>query len=434
MGIIVLAACDGSGVQFIVYIPADYGTGPNADPEVQLPDEVRLFIGVGDEHADRLSPEGFGNFQKRSGTYWLRDPSNIDPEVDRAPISIDSPAVFSYVRSNAVDEFGAVVAVGYTDGVPTSSATMFHAGFGEGVVLQYSMGLNGAADPRNPRMRSRVNQLEIWGADECVYVDNRRSDVEDDQHRVAFIVGSVEDRDCDGLVLGSGPPECNPDVHLGDGPAAAPSCLYSTDATSSDCMIGAVRCQDGLGDDMTCSPAGFCGAPELCSNCRDDNMMAEWDCAQRYSAFAMNTVGSFGLECQIPAVRGSTRIDLCEDEIHVAIVPPAGTTCDDVSVKASADPAFSDTFTLENFANMANVKVTNQGCALTVKPSGILGPLVPLDYSALMLVKLDGERGLAAPVHVVVVPDTGTVGCSSGSCTWVYQPGANSPDACVLGG
>ena len=88
MGFALLAACEQSGVQFVVHVPADFGE--EGDPQVQLPDEVRLFVGLGEEHAVKLAPEGFAQGAARSGTFWLRDPANL-PDVDRAPISADAP-------------------------------------------------------------------------------------------------------------------------------------------------------------------------------------------------------------------------------------------------------------------------------------------------------------------------------------------------------
>jgi len=422
-----LAACERSGVQFTVYIPADYGA--DGDPAVQLPDEVRLFIGIGDEHGAALGPDGFTDGESRSGTYWLRDPNNL-PDVDRAPIGIESPATFSFGRDGDLAELGAVVAVGYTAGVPTSSAAVFHARVGDGSVYQYRMGLNGAADPRTRAMRSRVNQLEVWGANECVHIDNRRSDIQDRDHRVAYIVGSHEDRDCDGLAEGAAN-ECNADVYLGAAPAKVPSCMFS-DAAGAVCTVGVARCRDGVGDDGSCNRTRFCAPAELCVRCTDP--ATKWACAQDYQSVNGGGVGAYGLQCQIPAMKGAGSISqLCNPEFAAQIIPPAGTTCQDVAVKAASDPDFRDRFSLAGQGNTASVKVTAQGCTLTIAPSGTVnGTTSTLDYGALMLVALDQGRGLAVPVHVQVVPGVDADVCDTpSSCEWIAQ--GSSPDACVLG-
>ncbi len=420
-----LAACERSGVQFTVYIPADYGAG--GDPAVQRPDEVRLFIGIGDEHGADLGPDGFTDGESRSGTYWLRDPNNL-PDVDRAPIAIETPATFSFGHDGDLAELGAVVAVGYTAGVPTSSAAVFHARVGNGSVYQYRMGLNGAADPRARGMRSRVNQLEVWGANECIHIDNRRSDIQDPGHRVAFIVGSHEDRDCDGFAEGA-LNECNADVYLGAAPAKAPSCLFS-DAAGPVCTVGVARCRDGVGDDGSCNRTRFCAPLELCARCTDP--ATKWACAQDYQSVT-GGVGAYGLRCQIPAMRGAGSISqLCNTEFEAQITPPAGMACQDVAVKAAADPDFRDRFSLAGPGNNASVKVTALGCTLTIGPSGTVNGTTPtLEYGALMLVALDQGRGLAVPVQVQVVPDVDTNVCATpASCEWIEQ--GSNPDACVF--
>ncbi len=426
MGFALLAACEQSGVQFIVHVPADFGE--DGDPQVQLPDEVRLFVGLGEEHAVKLAPEGFAQGAARSGTFWLRDPANL-PDVDRAPISADAPAVFSFEHSGDLDELGIVVAVGYSGGVPTSSAAVFHAKFGDGLVQRYRMGLNGAADPRTPAMRARINQLELWGEGECVHVENRRSDVEDQEHRTAFIVGSEADRDCDGFPEGD-PRECNAEVHLGVGLAKEPSCVYLGAATANRCTIGAARCLDGVGDiDQTCGPTRYCAAPEMCRICSN---APGWDCAQDYQATQLGTVGGYGLECAFPAMEESPGFDeLCGTNVFARITPPPGTTCEDVKVKAIADLAFSDTFTMRTANETATVKVTAQGCMLKLEPRGrVTHGLFARTFGALMLVDLDGNRGLGVPVRVRVKPALTPCDIASAECRWIDN-GIN-PNACVL--
>lgn len=423
--LLALVACDKSGVQFIVHIPADYGEG--GDSQVKLPDEVRLFVGLGEEHAIRLAPEGFAQVAARSGTFWLRDPDNL-PDVDRAPISADAPAVFSFEHTGDLDELGIVVAVGYSGGEPTSSAAIFHAKFGDGLVQRYRMGLNGAADPRTPAMRTRVNQLELWGEGECVHVENRRSDVQDQGHRTAFIVGSKEDRDCDGFPEGD-PLECNADVHLGVGPATEPSCLYRGVTSANLCTIGAARCRDGVGgDDQTCGPTRYCASPDMCVVCAN---APSWDCAQDYQARKLGTTGGYGLECFFPSARNSTFDVVCENAATVTIIPPPGTTCEAIKVKAIADPAFSDTFTMQSANDTATVKVTTQGCTLKLEPKGrVTRTAAEQDFGALMLVDLDENRGLGVPIYVRMQPELTPCGNESAQCTWVDM-GAN-PNACVL--
>jgi hypothetical protein len=422
-----LAACEQTGVQFIVEIPADFGA--DGDPQVQLPDEVRLFIGMGEEFPTSIAPEGFDLGDARPGTFWLRDPSNLGPEVDRAPIGIDSPAVFSYTRAGGVDELGVVIAVGYTNGVPTSSVAEFHARVGGSRVFQYRMGLNAAANPRDRLMRSRVNQLELWGTDECVFAENRRADLEDQGHKVAFIVGSAEDRDCDGLI-NTDPLECFPQVHMGVGIAFRPSCLH-TDSIKGDCVIGVPNCRDGTGIDQSCNPTRFCLAQEVCQSC--DAGDDQWNCAQDVQMHNAATVGSYGLDCTVHAVVSGTDFDLCTDELPVSITPPPNTTCQTVLVKSVDDATFDDTFWLAGTGKSASMKVSANDCALKIEPMGRLALTNPVptavDFGALMLVRLDMQRGLGVPVHVKVVRTTSCV--DRGACTWVDNGAPDNPNECV---
>lgn len=432
MGVALFAACEQAGVQFIVEIPADYGR--DGDPQVQLPDEVRLFIGLGEETPTMIAPEGFEVGQARPGTYWLRDPSNLGPEVDRAPIGVDSPAVFSYTSGGDVQELGVVIAVGYTRGEPTSSVAEFHAKVGSDRVYRYRMGLNGAADPRDPVLRTRVNQLEVWGSSECVFADNRREDLEDSSHKVAFIIGSADDRDCDGL-LDSDPLECFEQVHKGVGPSTRPSCMHNNQLTKN-CTVGVPRCRDGSGEDQSCNPSRFCLPPQVCEYC--DNSLDPWSCAQNYAAETAS-IGNYGLKCILPVREASGGgFELCEPttDITVEIRPPLGASCEDVAVKSTGDPAFSDTFSLVGPGNTATVKISHSGCTLKVKPRGALAASVAVDgYAALMMVALDQRRGIAVPVFIEV---SGPAACvSDGVCTWVDQMdpinpnNPTNPDACV---
>lgn len=424
-----LAACEQAGVQFIVEIPADHGDGPDADPQVQLPDEVRLFIGIGDENQDALGPEGFTVGEKRSGTYWLRDPSNVDPEIDRAPIGVGSPAVFSFSHTGGVDELPVVIAVGYTNGQPTSSAAIFHARVGSSRVFQYRMGLNGAADPRDRTLRGRLNQLEVWGSDECIYADNRRQDIQDTGHRVAFIVGSAKDRDCDGL-LEDDPKECFPEVHLGEGLATTPTCLNRS-ALTEHCTVGVPRCRDTVGEDQSCNPSRFCLAQQVCSLCDAND---SWACAQDFQSRVVDTSTTYGLECSFPTRLSTTAgmgVELCETPVEIEISPPAGTLCEKVGVKSRLDLAFGESFSLDGQGNTAHIRVTNNECKLKLEPRGLVIPSgggLTSDFGALLLVALDEGRGIGAPVHVRLL----AVGCSEApSCRWIDPGAPDNPDDCV---
>lgn len=429
LGLALLAACEQAGVQFIVEIPADYGDGPDADPQVKLPDEVRLFIGIGAENQDALGPEGFTVREKRSGTYWLRDPSNVDPEIDRAPIGVGSPAVFSFDRAGGVDELPVVIAVGYTKGQPTSSAAVFHARVGSSRVFQYRMGLSGAADPRDRTLRGRVNQLEVWGPGECIHVDNRRQDIQDTGHRVAFIVGSATDRDCDGL-LEDDPKECFPEVHLGEGLSTTPTCL-NQNAITDACTVGVPRCRDTVGEDQSCNPSRFCLPQHVCSQCA---ITDSWTCAQDFQSQVMNTVGAYGLDCSFPtrpAAAPNVGMELCETDVEVEITPPPGTLCENVEVKSLGDITFGERFSLDGPGNMATIRVTNNVCKLKLEPRGFVVPsagVVTTDFGALLLVALDQGRGIGAPVHVKLAP----IGCSEPpNCRWIDQGPPDNPDDCV---
>ena len=263
-----------------------------------------------------------------------------------------------------------------------------------------------------------------------MFAENRRQDLEDPAHKVAFIVGSAEDRDCDGLV-DDDPMECFPAVHRGEGPASrTPTCLHTNQATGS-CTLGVPYCRDGTGIDTTsCHPTRVCLPSNVCETCMDP--LGSYACAQDYQAKSANTVGTYGLDCVIPALIGATEMMLCGDEILVSIVPPPGFTCEDVGVKARDDAAFTDTFSLDGTNKAATVKVSASACDLKVVASGrvlLATASVPVDYGALMVVKLEGELGIAAPVHVRIMQNS--VCADRGFCTWVDAGSPDNPNACI---
>lgn len=412
----VLAACEQSGVQIVVYAPAD--------PTAAQPDTVRLFVGVPEEEARAMSPQSFTYDEARDGTFWVRDP--LDAK-DVLTITPPAPARFVFLPG-AVAELGSVVAVGYTNGTPTSAATLFHAQFGDGAVMVYRLGLNPVADATQRADRLADNQLAIWGPpggapDACVHFFTRRGDGDPD-HRSVFL-GRQDDRDCDGL-RETDPRECSDDHYLAETVVPSledASCTTPMLAPNGGqwCLLGGPGCSDGIGPTAgDCSPTAYCATEPLCARC--PQAMDPWGCATEFPSHAV-TLGVAAytkVKCTLRAVAipNTTRADLCPGDGTVTLVPPPGASCDAVRVRTQAS-GFDGRF--EDDALRVDLQI-DQACALTLAPQGRfdLGS-ASSTLSGLLAIDLSSGRGLAIPLELHMIVEDTASSCQPALCTYDLQ-------------
>ncbi|MDX2090186.1 MAG: hypothetical protein SFX73_20170 [Kofleriaceae bacterium] len=375
-------------VQIVVYSPTDFGE----DPDAELPSTVKLFVGMDESVVDAsVAPEGFQRGEERNGAYWM-----FEYESESQPISPGDPAEFRFVLDERA-ELGIVVAVGYTQGRPTSSATLFHVKQQGGDFTRYPIGLNASADAKDPAMRTRFNQLALWGANDqtCVHVENLRDDVYDEGHRTAFLVRDAKDLDCDGLQDGD-PLECAPTVYMGSRPPVVDE--LSCTSSSGGCRLGGAGCVDGRGAaPASCDPSRYCAPRAICNACAANN---DFNCARDLQAQAV--LDGLALVCDVyaPHSEGASGIDarLCETSSFVAI-PTGGRQCEAVA-GVVRDGNFDHTLRWDS----QEIELKLNDCKLELRPKGELGSANVVRHGALLTFDLEGGRGLAIPMVVKITP------------------------------
>lgn len=422
-----MLACGGekTDVQIVVYSPADFGE----DPAAELPDTVKLFVGM-DEHDEvAIAPAGFHRGEQRVGAYWT-----LEYESDSQAISPGNPAEFRFVLDERA-ELGMVVAVGYTRGRPTSSASLFHVRHvGGGDFTRYPLGLNASADAQDPTMRTRNNQLELWGENEqtCVHVENRRADVDDESHRTAFLVHDDKDVDCDGL-RDDNELECSPTVYMDTRPPElrALSCV----TTASDhCRLGGPACVDGRASDPTsCEPSRYCATEAVCERCMD------WTCARDLQV--TGTLPGLAMECTAFAPFDNSSspaaYQLCEGTATVDL-PTGGRECTQI-LGATKYAGFDGRLSWDVVDNV-EVELSASGCRLDVTPKGTFGVNAPARRGALLAIDLADGRGLAIPTvfkltSIPVASDQLATACGNPqlqtSCTFVSPDLPATVEGCL---
>jgi hypothetical protein len=424
-----LAACEKSGLEIDVIVPEG---GP-------APDHVRLFVGMPPADDDaKIGPEEFG--VTRSGSSWVRDPMNGG---DLLEVTSDRVS-FGFLSEIDYAELGAVIAVGYTDNVPTSAGSLFHVKAGAGVVREFQLQLFPAVDPRKPENRMSDVQVEVWGpapGDEtCVHLHNTHPDRDLlDPHDNAFIV-SPGDRDCDGFADDDVVRECTPAIHRGTRPPRVRELTCTTIETSGEganwCVLGGPACTDDTAQDpLQCSPSRYCAPPSVCSACATSTPGAvREDCMK--APFERVTTGGgemYGIKCHVATQQPDLMLPprLCETAHTLPLVlPPTMTppTCEGALITRRGAP-FRDRLVVD--AMEFDVKVTSN-CAFELKPRGDATSNSP-SVLGLVTMEVDTARSLALPIHIIV--DQPTPGCDTpiAGCVFIHDITADRPAACLLG-
>jgi len=394
-----LAACETSGMEVVVLPPAEGGPSP---------DQIRLFIGQPPDIAVSIAPEGFTLGQQRSGYRWVRDPNN---SADLLDVSPGDSVSFSFVSDGDLTELGAIIAVGYTNGVPTSAGSLFHKKTGVGNVRVFELPLYPAVDPRVASNRTALLQLELWGPnpgdESCVHLLNKRPDRDlVDEHDSAFIVANG-DQDCDGYADDDPVLECAPEVHDATVPPHADDLACALKASLNvtgdrACVLGGPRCKDGGGKDLAeCSPSRFCSPESVCTACQTLAGAAAEACIADPLSHAPASVNMAAIECQVATRVDNTGVKLCGDTMSVPLPVPArmpALQCGNAKITAAGQP-LSDRIQV----GTARVDVkANSACEFELTASGEAGPILVVGQSTsgLVTLELDNFRGLALPVQL----------------------------------
>lgn len=421
-----LAACHTSGLEIQVVPPVDGA----------VPDHVRLFVGKSEEKTGSIAPEGFAN--TRYGNIWIRDRNNGGDILPMAPGQTIS---FGFLAEVDDTELGAIVAVGYTGGVPTSAGSLFHRKTGAGNVRVFQIQLHPAFDPRDVANRGKDLQVEIWGPsageEACLHLRNSRPDADrDHEHHDIFIV-TEGNRDCDPYADDDDELECRADVHntvaLAKPDQLACAITYTT-TTEEYCVLGGPRCVDGQPQTEDCGPSRFCAPPSLCNLCEPLSGEEEQDCLRDpYGHSAGALFGVFGIKCHIASQRDPVNLNgpavLCETPLPLAVpLPPAAPRCFNATITTVGQPA-ADHIDAESMRFEVDVTA---GCQLAVTARGVVPQNAPTNPAASGLVTVDreGARSMALPILLIVDPPDN--GCSaSANCTLNFDQTAQRPIACL---
>lgn len=267
----VLAACDDAGVKLVV--------DTTGDPEIA---EIRLYLGLGGGKDVPLAPEGFEpTSPARDGRLFVQD---VDGVVDRVTVTDPGRYAFVYRADPGTGPLTAI-AVGFdVQGQPRSQAAAFDITVPTDSVAVWTLALAPATAAR-PSATGR--QIQVWGAQAgeqtCVHaVDPAAS------HRIAYIVASERDQDCDGFAKDD-PLECD-DLFYRAHPVASagPTCLTTTTVSPPNqnpvpvCTLGISGCVDGStqGRDVCRTDKRYCITDETCMDCTDiDCVVSQWESA-----------------------------------------------------------------------------------------------------------------------------------------------------------
>lgn len=251
-----VAACSSpGGVKFEI--------DPSADPGVT---EVRLYVGTGDGASAAITAEGQVHDPQRAGTFW---PLDDVASVDVVKVSAGSALSYTLTPVEGVDLL-TVIAVGFTNGTPTSKAAAFQVPVAPEVITIWDLVLKPVADLEP----GATNAVQVWGstsdATTCVQAISPEG-----PHPIAFI-GTAGDQDCDGHLAGTRD-ECDDEWHNGGTvlTTSTVSCAESVELTIpvnemvDVCLFGGEQCLDGQPDGRgACSHAKpYCAPSELCDLC-----------------------------------------------------------------------------------------------------------------------------------------------------------------------
>lgn len=300
----VLGACQGGGVEIVVY--------PPADPGAKKIDEIRIYVGIGAAEVTRMGTAAFVPDRLRSGGLWARDLDGDALPYQSKKLSRDTePAAFVFAARGDGDQLS-VIALGFSNGEVTSAIGKYEIPVPTDYVAVHRIGLNAATLARPGA--TGMTQVELWGApnaETCVQLIDRGG-YSDPRYPIAYIT-TPADADCDGYAK-SAPEEC--DDHYFQGsvtPSTSTlSCLDDGDPPSgqpvSVCHVGGPACVDGTpaSTHVACSVGRpYCAAKDLCARCQPEDFTDPFtECAIDPLAHAASATDQ-RIVCQVPVSRAA---------------------------------------------------------------------------------------------------------------------------------
>jgi hypothetical protein len=383
-------------ITLVACIPActDGGVVIVVDPMNPAVEHVRLYVGQGDtqrplylQTSNSAATAPTAN-RINNPSYWARDPFNSSDFVD-----LDTPGDsvgFTFVDAGQ-HGIPAIIAVGYDANynVVGTAFLAIQTIADDNDFTLYHMPLHG---PVTPLDGISPRQLGLWSVDNQTPIQDAACaglvvDTAGFQTK-AFIV-TDGDEDCDGLPTGSDT-ECDPDAYLSTRPAnrGELSCLVAGDPVYGQaCYLGGPSCTDGQARDMNaCDPTGYCVPADVCDVCPPKTPNA-LDCAT-----AMLTPVSTTYTCFVSFNASS---GACTGPIPLQRPPTGGFNCNSVQIRDGRG-RFDDHAEYPDTLRF-DIRL-DEGCNITLQPSG-KRPVTPgFTGTALVALELDNGNGLGVPI------------------------------------
>ncbi len=423
-----LAACEPStGLQFDIDATGD----PTAT-------EVVVYIGKGEGEAASIAAELRAPSDLHKGRFW---PIGLDPESFELTAS-KRTATISFAPGGDSSKV-TVVAVGLTNGIPSSVATKVVTKIRTDLVEVWTLMLEPAS---NDVATNTGRAVQRWGEDPgdhtCVQAVDRSAT---DPALTNLFIGKGDDRDCDGhrRLLDDdspNPSECDDDWHDA---AATPSattlsCLETKSLSGGGtdaCIFGGRQCTDGRPELRTdCGLAKpFCAPSALCQRCSSGDAQERFKCAVELDP-PQHEVPH--LQCALEVNVAVTPAVLCTKALTVKQPATLG-ACGTTPAYHSADPATTWTTTTE-FGGIAltfTSASTPDACVALIIAKEIVGGT--LDPSAapqhgLLSQELGIRPGVIAPIQFSVLPVQACM-TSVRACTVAQADPTETIMACLQG-
>jgi hypothetical protein len=417
--VVLLTACQGGGVEIVVY--------PPADPGAKKIDEIRVYTGIGAGEMTRMGTVAFVPDRARRGGLWARD---VDAEAlpfQSKKLSHDAePAAFVYAARGDGEQIS-VIALGLTDGEVTSAIGTFELPVPSDYVAVYRVGLNAAGHAKPTA--TEMTQVELWGepnAETCVQLVDRGG-YSDPRYPIAFIT-TPDDADCDGLIAGA-PEECDDHFYKGfvRPSTATLSCLNDDKLGTIDlpipaCRVGGPVCNDGTpaSSHIACSvQRPYCAANDLCARCNDADFDHPFEeCAIDPVGHDQTSTGSRYV-CKLPVGKDQAgNLKVCPHTLDIPLAFNVGPlSCTNPMFHGpNKDDGWRGRIEVANGSYALTSAVTG-ACTLTATPTKLPEDIANgFPYGGLFAVDLTTSRGVVAAL-VLEAPTENPAPCTAAAIT-----------------
>ena len=417
-----LAACDPTtGLQFEIDATGD-----------RTATEVVVYIGKGDGQAASIAAEQRTPSDLHKGRFW---PFGLDPESFQLTAS-ERTATLSFAPGGDSSEV-TIVAIGLTDGAPTSVATQAVTTIRTNLVEVWTLTLEPIeADVDKSSSRAAQRWGENPGEHTCVQAVDRAAT---DPALKNIFIGTDGDRDCDGhrrLLADDSPnpAECDDDWHdaIVKPSIDTLSCMeeHIAQGLSEVCIVGGPQCVDGeSAATESCSHlVPFCAPANLCASC-DPGATPE----ERFQcALETSPVGGGPNDPPIPFVRCEVDVKtangtrtVCPTRLRLVAPGSIGTQamCSGTPRYHSRDHStgWSSTATIGGLSMAFSFDPVAPECIVDIVPTQVAGQSIASSGSSehgLVAANVTADLGVVAPILFTFV-DTAVCASPQRDCSSV---------------